>query len=76
MLIVVVLTMESADRALMPTSVTVREGTWLRTAHRNEVRLEVMLSLGLIHRMQQLSSFLREKISPLRVGRSNRSSLM
>ena len=29
---VVMLTLESADRALRPTSVAVRAGTWLRTA--------------------------------------------
>ena len=59
MLIVVVLTMESADRALMPVLVAVRAGTWLRTVHRTGVRLEVMLILGLIHRVKQQLSFLR-----------------
>ena len=54
-----VLTMESADRALMPASVAVTVGTWLRITHRNEVRLEVMLSLGLIHRMKQHPILLR-----------------
>ena len=31
---VVVLTVDSADRELMPVSVAVTEGTWLRTTHR------------------------------------------
>ena len=53
---VAVLTVESADRALMPTSVAVRAGTWLRTAHRTGIRIEVMLSLVLIHRVQQQPS--------------------
>ena len=53
------LIVKSADGALMPISVTVRAGTWLRTAHRKEVRMEVMLRLGLIHRMQRQSSILR-----------------
>ena len=48
---VAVLTVESANRALMLASVTVRVGTLLRTSHRREVILEIMLSLGLIHRM-------------------------
>ena len=56
---VVVLIVESADRALMPVLVVVRVGIWLETAHKIEVRLEVMLSLGLIHRVQQHSSLLR-----------------
>ena len=43
-----VITMESADRALMPASVAERIGTWSRTTHRTGVRLKVMLSLGLI----------------------------
>ena len=47
------LTVESADRALMPGSVVVRVDTWSETVHRTEVRLEVMLSLGLSHRVQQ-----------------------
>ena len=50
---VVVLTVESSDRALMPASVPVRVGLWLESAHRIEVRLEVILILGLIHRVQQ-----------------------
>lgn len=31
---VFVLTVDSADRELMPVSVAVTEGTWLRTTHR------------------------------------------
>ena len=74
---VVVLTVDSAYRALMPTSVAVRAGIWLRTTQRKEVRLEVILSLGIIHRMQQQSSLIRGTGStPLRPGRSRRSPLM
>ena len=51
-LCVEMLTVESADRALMTVSIEIIAGTWLRTAHRKEVKLEVMLSLGLIHMMQ------------------------
>ena len=43
------LTVESADMALMPASVVVRVDTWSETVHRTEVRLEVMLILGLTH---------------------------
>ena len=50
---------ESADREPMSASVAVRAGIWLRTAHRKEVGLEVMLSLVLIYRMQQKPSLLR-----------------
>ena len=39
-----VLTVQSADRALMPASVEVKADTWLKTALKKEVRLEVMLS--------------------------------
>ena len=53
MLSVVELTVESADMALMPASVVVRVDTWSETAHRTEVRLELMLNLGLTHRVQQ-----------------------
>ena len=56
---VVVLTVESADRLQMSVSVALRVGIWLETSHRKEVRLEVMLSLGLIHRVQQQPSNLR-----------------
>ena len=52
------LTVESADMALMPASVAIRVGTWLETSHRTEVRLGAMLSLGLIHRVQQQPSLL------------------
>ena len=55
----VVLTVESADRALMPAAIVVRAGTWLRTSHGIGVRLEIMLSLGLIHRVLQQPSLLR-----------------
>ena len=44
MLSVVVLIVESVGRILMPVSVSVRVGTWLRIAHRTWVRLEVMPS--------------------------------
>ena len=54
-----VLTVESADRALMPASVVVRVDTWSETVHRIEVRLEVMLSLDLTHRVQQQPSLPR-----------------
>ena len=50
------LTVKSADKALMRASITVRVGTWLEIAHRTEVRLELMLNLGLIHRVQQQPS--------------------
>ena len=53
---VVVLTVKTSDRKLIPTSVAVRAGTWLRTAHRTGIRIEVMLSLVLIHRVQQQPS--------------------
>ena len=56
---VAVLTVESADRALMPAAIVVRAGTWLRTSHGIGVRLEIMLSLGLIHRVLQQPSILR-----------------
>ena len=51
-LCVEMLTVESADRALMTVSIEIIAGTWLRTAHRTAVRLEVMLILGPIHRVQ------------------------
>ena len=53
------LTAESEDRVIMLASVAVRVGTWLETPHRPEVRMEVMLSLGQIHRVQQQPSLLR-----------------
>ena len=56
---VTVLTGESADRALMPVSVVVRVSIWLEIDHRTEVRMEVMLSLGLIHRVRQQPSLLK-----------------
>ena len=56
---VAVLTVESADRALMPVSVAVRVGIWLKTSHRTKVRLEVILSLDLINRVQQQARLLR-----------------
>ena len=56
---VAMLIVESADRVLMPALVAVKVGTWLETADRTEVRLEVMLSLCLIHRVQQPPSLLR-----------------
>ena len=51
MLSMVIITVETKDKALMHASAMVRVGTWLRTALRKEVRLEVMLSVFLIHRM-------------------------
>ena len=56
---VAMLTMESADRELMLASVVVLAGTWSRIAHRTGVRIEVMLNLGLIHRVKQPPSLLR-----------------
>ncbi|XP_019070255.1 uncharacterized mitochondrial protein AtMg00860-like [Solanum lycopersicum] len=53
------LTVESADKALMTASVVVRSGTQLTSAIRKEVRLDVTLSLGLIRRMQQQQRLLR-----------------
>ena len=47
------LTLENADRALMSALVVVRVDTWSETVPRTEVRLGVMLSLGLPHIMQQ-----------------------
>ena len=48
---VVGLTVEREDRALMPVLVEERTGTWSRFAHITGVRMEVMLNLGLIHRV-------------------------
>ena len=59
---VALITVESADRELMPALVAEITGTWSRTAHRTGVRLEVMLSLGLIHMVQQQSSLLRGQV--------------
>ena len=42
---VVMLTLGSADRAVMPVSVVVRAGTWSWTVHRTGVMLDVMLNL-------------------------------
>ena len=50
---VAMLTVECADRELMPVLVAVRVSIWLETSQRIDVRLEVMLNLGLIHRVQQ-----------------------
>ena len=60
---VVVLTVESAERARMSASIEKRTVTWSRTTHKTRVRLEVMLSLGLIHRVKQQSSLLGETSS-------------
>ena len=38
------LTVESAERALMTVSVAIKVGIWLETTHRTEVRLEVLLA--------------------------------
>ena len=54
-----VLKVESANRELMPSSVVVRAGIWLKSAHTTGINLEVMLSLGLIHRVDQNLSLLR-----------------
>ena len=59
---VAVLTVESVDRALMPSSIEVRAGTWLRTVHRKEARIEVMLILDLIHGIQKQSSLIEEHV--------------
>ena len=56
---VAVINVESADKALMPSSVAERLGTWSRTANRTRIRLEVMLSLGRIHRVKQQPILLR-----------------
>ena len=56
---VAVLTVESANGALMHVLVAVRLGTWSRTSYRIGVRLEVMLILGLIHRFKQHPLLLR-----------------
>ena len=53
------LTVESADRALLPAMVVVRVDTWSETVHKTKVRLEVMLSLGLTLRVQLQSSLPR-----------------
>ena len=45
------LKVESADRAQMPASIVVRVDIWSETVHRIEIRMEVMLNLGLIHRV-------------------------
>ena len=50
---VVVLIVENSDRTQMLVLVVLRVGTWLETGHLTKVRLEVMLSEGLIHRMHQ-----------------------
>ena len=62
---VAVLTIDTAYRALISALVAVRVSTLLRTANRKEVRLDVMLSLGIIHRMQPLSCLLRGIASTL-----------
>ena len=56
---VIVLTVKSENRALMLSLDVVRTGTLSRSAHRTGIRLEVILSLGLIHRVKQQSSPLR-----------------
>ena len=53
------LTLENADRALMSALVVVRVDTWSEIVPRTEVRLGVMLSLGLPHRVQQQPSLPR-----------------
>ena len=53
------LTLENADRALMPALVVVRVDTLSEIVPRTEVRLGVMLSLGLHHRVKQQSSLPR-----------------
>ena len=74
---VAMLTVESADKALMTASVVVRSGTQLTSAIRKEVRLDVTLSLGLIRRMQQQQRLLRGTgTRPLCLGRSTIIHLM
>ena len=46
------LMLESVDRALIPASFEVRAGIWLSNTHKTGVTLEVMLSLDLIHWVQ------------------------
>ena len=53
------LTLGNAGRALMPALVVVRVDTWSEIVPRTEVRLGVMLSLGLPHRVQQQPSLPR-----------------
>ena len=55
--------MESKDRAVMPVFVAVRVGIWLESAHITKVRVEVMLSLGLINRVQHHPNLLRDTSS-------------
>ena len=62
MLCVAILTVENADSALISSSVVGRADIWLRNAHRTGVRLEVILSLGLIQTVQKKSSLLREHV--------------
>ena len=52
MLSVAELKVDCANRELMPASVVVRVDTWSETIHRKKVRLEVILILGLTHRVQ------------------------
>ena len=52
MLSVAELIVESEDRALLPASVVVRVYIWSRNVHKTKVRMEVILSLGLTHRVQ------------------------
>ena len=71
------LTVETADKAEMPALVVVRLDIWSKTDNRTEVRPEVMLSLGLTHRVKQQPSLQRGTNSmPRSVGRSRRSPLM
>ena len=56
MLCVAILTVENADSALISSSVVGRADIWLRNAHRTGVRLEVILSLGLIQTVQKKSA--------------------
>ena len=72
---VVVLTVESADMAYCGCDKSGHMVNYCR--YKKEVKMEVMLILGLIHRMQKQSSLLRGICStPLRAGRSTRSRLM
>ena len=51
MLSVVEITVQNADGALMPASVVVRVDIWSETIPKIEVRLKVMLILGLPHKV-------------------------
>ena len=53
------ITVESADMVQMPASVVVRVDTWSDTVQKTEVRLELILNLGLTNRVHQQPSLPR-----------------